>query len=145
MTASINTTDSDSLQMMMMQMYQKINAADKDGISGISKKELSSIDMGEDVGGAAFLKSLNEQFDALDKNKNGELAANEIFPQNLQNAQLGPPPGLEIASGQSEKLADKFGSGNFFGNAAAFAEKLLHAYKGSGGLANLTSALNIAG
>lgn len=145
MTASINATDSDSLQMMMMQMYQKINAADKDGISGISKKELSSIDMGDDVGGAAFLKSLNEQFDALDKDQNGELTAKEILPQNLQNSQMGPPPGLEIASSQSDSLADKFGSGNFFGNAAAFAEKLLHAYKGSGGLTNLASALNIAG
>lgn len=145
MTASINATDSDNLQMMMMQMYQKINAADTDGVKGISKKELSSIDVGDDVGGAAFLKSLNEQFDALDKDKNGELTAKEIFPQNLQSGQMGPPPGLEIASAHSENFADKFGSGNFFGKAAAFAEKLLHAYKGSGGLANLTSALNISG
>lgn len=145
MTVNINSIDTDNIQLMMAQMYQKLNAADTDGVSGLSKKELSSVNVGDDIGGAAFLKTLNEQFDALDKDKNGELTAKEIFPQDLLKKQMGPPPGLEIASKHSESFANKYQLGNFLENTAAFAGKLIRAYKGSGGLSNLASALNISG
>lgn len=138
MTTSINSTD--SIQLMMMQMYQKINAANTDGVSGLSKKELSSVNAGDDVGGAAFLKSLTEQFDALDKNQNGQLSAQEIFPPNALNGQMGIPPGLNLSSNSS----NSFNLNGTFGDLKDFAQKLINSYK-NGGLSGIASSVNIAG
>lgn len=138
MTTSINGTD--NIQLMMAQMYQKLNAANTDGVSGLSKKELSSVNPGDDVGGAAFLKSLTEQFDALDKNQNGQLSAQEIFPSENLNGQMGPPPGLDLSS----KAGNSFNLNEAFGDLKDFAQKLINTYKNSG-LSNLASSVNIAG
>lgn len=140
MTAGIQSTDTDNLQLMMAQMYQKLNAANTDGISGLSKKELSSINPGEDVGGATFLKSLTEQFDALDKDANGELSAQEIFPSDNLSGQMGPPPGLDLSS----KASSSFNLNGAFGDLKDFAQKLINSYK-NGGLSNIASSMNIAG
>lgn len=102
MVNSINSTDSDGLQLMMAQMYQKVNAANTDGIAGLSKSELSSIDMGNDKGGAAFLKSLSDQFDSLDADGNGQLTAKEVSSAKLPTGPFGPPPGMKIESSDSD-------------------------------------------
>lgn len=138
MTASINGTD--NIQLMMAQMYQKLNAANTDGVSGLSKKELSSINPGDDVGGAAFLKSLTEQFEALDKNQNGQLSAQEIFPPNVLNGQMGMPPGLDLNS----RAGNSFNFNGVFGDLKDFAQKLINSYK-NGGLSSIASSVNIAG
>lgn len=136
MTASINGTDNIQL---LTGMYQKLNAANTDGISGLSKKELSSVNPGDDIGGAAFLKSLTEQFDALDQNQNGQLSAQEIFPPNVFG-QMGMPPGLDLNS----KSGNSFNLNSAFGDLKDFAQKLINSYK-NGGLSNIASSVNIAG
>lgn len=110
MVSSINSNDSDNMQLLMVQMYQKVNAANTDGIAGLSKGELSSIDMGNDVGGAAFMKSLSEQFDALDSDGNGQLTANEVSAAKLPTDPMGPPPGLNIASSDDDDSTNLTGS-----------------------------------
>lgn len=101
MVSGISSTATDSIQLMMAQMYQKIGAADTDGTSGLSKDELSSIDSSSDAGGAAFLKSLSDQFDQLDTDGNGELSSSEIsLAKPPTGGQMGPPPGMQISSSE---------------------------------------------
>lgn len=97
MVSSIGNSDSGAVQLAMAVMYQKMNAANTDGISGLSKNELSSIDAGSDVGGSAFLKSLTSQFEQLDADSNGQLSEKEIASAK-PTGNMGPPPGLEIES-----------------------------------------------
>lgn len=79
MVSSIGSAEISSMQDILSLMYQKINAADTDGTTGLSKDELSSIDSFEDVGGSQFLKTLKDKFDELDTDANGELSTEEIF------------------------------------------------------------------
>lgn len=95
MLSSISSSAEDSIQLMMAQMLQKMNSADTDGSSGLSKDELSSIDTTGDIGGSAFLKSLVDQFSSLDSNGDGQLSSEEI---SLAKPPMGPPPGMEIDS-----------------------------------------------
>lgn len=104
MVSTISNTATDNIQLMM-QMFQKMKAADTDGTNGLSKSELSSIDSGSDTSGAAFLKSLTNQFDSLDADKNGQLSASEI-------ATAKPPEGGPAARSNSstdsiEQLLEK--------------------------------------
>jgi len=102
MVSSINNADSTGIQQLMAQMYQKMNAADTDGTKGLSKSELSSVASGSDVGGAAFLKSLTDQFDSIDADGNGQLSANEISSAKPPQGPMGPPPGLAIEGSVEE-------------------------------------------
>lgn len=97
MVSGISNTATDSIQLMMAQMYQKMNAADTDGTAGLSKSELSSIDTGDDKGGSAFLQSLSSQFDSLDADGNGQLSASEIASAKPPSGPMGPPPGMTIS------------------------------------------------
>lgn len=119
MVSSISSTES-SIQQLMAAMYQKMNAADTDGIAGLSKKELSSIDVGDDVGGGGFLQSLSAQFDKIDTDGNGQLSAKEISSAK-PTGPMGPPPGLELNATKSD---DATGSTN---SIEAMMEKLLKA------------------
>lgn len=99
MTSSISSTSQDSIQLMMAQMFQKMNAADTDGTKGLSKDELLSIDTSGDIGGSAFLQSLEKQFDSLDADGNGELSSDEISSAKPPTGgPMGPPPGMSIES-----------------------------------------------
>lgn len=123
MSSSINSTAQDAIQLMMQQMYQKMNAADTDGTAGLSKAELSSIDAGNDQGGAAFLKSLTEQFNSLDADGDGQLSAQEISNAKPLSEPLGPPPGMNIDSnGSTDSTGSISSSGNFL---ETMLEKLL--------------------
>jgi len=103
MVSSINNGGSDNMQLLMAQMFQKMNAADTDGVSGLSKSELSSIDTGSDKGGTGFLKSLSDQFDSLDADGNGQLSSDEIASAKPQGPPpMGPPPGMTIDSSDSD-------------------------------------------
>lgn len=99
MVNSISSSD-ENMQSLMIKMFQKIGAADTDGINGLSKNELSSINAGNDKRAAAFLKSLNEQFDALDTNENGQISSEEFASAKppCASGQMGPPPGMSISS-----------------------------------------------
>lgn len=110
MTSSISSTAQDSIQLMMQQMFKKMNAADTDGSKGLSLDELSSIDTSGDVGGAAFLKSLQEQFDTLDADGNGELSDAEISAAKPPEP-MGPPPGLSLESSDDSTTADDLVAG----------------------------------
>lgn len=105
MVSSIDYADSNAVQLAMAAMYQKLNAANTDGIAGLSKDELSSIDAGSDKGGSAFLKSLTDQFDQLDADGNGQLSGKEIASAKPKG-QMGPPPGLEIGSTNSSSSSN---------------------------------------
>ena len=94
MVSKISGND-DTMQLLMAQLYSKMNAADTDGTSGLSKNELSSVDAGDDVGGSAFLKSLTDQFDELDTDKDGQLSSSEISKAKPQEP-MGPPPGMNL-------------------------------------------------
>jgi len=109
MVSSISNADSDVVQLMMAQMYQKLNAGDTDGIKGLSKDELSSINSSNDVGSSAFLESLTEQFDSLDADRNGQLSANEIASVKPPSEPMGPPPGMSIP-GNEDNSDDLLGS-----------------------------------
>lgn len=140
MVSRINGED-DSIQTLMMQMMQNMKTADTDGAKGLSMDELSSIDAGSDVGGAAFLKSLTEQFETIDSNKNGQLATNEIV-QAIPHEPMGPPPGMNL--GKDTLSKDLSDLGESLGNvASSFMEKLVSTYKNSG-LSDLTSSLNLS-
>lgn len=103
MVSSINT-DSDSIQQMMAVTFQKLNAADTDGIRGLSKAELLSIDSTDGVGGTAFLKSLSEQFDTLDTDGNGQLSSEEIASVKPVDGPMGPPAGMDL--GETDENVD---------------------------------------
>jgi len=105
MISSIYDADSGAVQLAMAAMYQKMNSANTDGISGLSKDELSSIDTSGDVGASAFLKSLTDQFDKLDADANGQLSEKEIAFKKLPE-QMGPPPGMEISSSDTANSAN---------------------------------------
>lgn len=102
MVSGISSTAEDSIQLMMQQMLQKMKNADTDGTKGLSKTELSSIDTSKDQGGANFLKSLQEQFDTLDADGNGELSSSEISAAKPPMGSMGPPPGMSIESSEEE-------------------------------------------
>lgn len=146
MVSGINSTAEDNLQLMA-QMYQKLNKADTDGISGLSKGELSSIETGKDIGKTDFLKKLQEQFDALDTDGNGQLSADEIAKLKAQNGVAKMPYDINTASFDevSKKLGDLASSaGESLGKlTSSFVHKLMDSYK-SGGLSGLSS-INIAG
>lgn len=101
MVAGIGSSD-DTLKTMMTQLFSKMNKADTDGTSGLSKDELSSVNAGEDVGGAAFLSSLEEQFDELDSDKDGQLSFEEISNAKPPAGPMGPPPGMSMGSSEGE-------------------------------------------
>lgn len=155
MVSSISSNDSDSLKEMMALMYQKMGAADTDGISGLSKDELTSIKTGDDVDGASFLNSLLDQFDQLDSDKNGQLTNSEIATASPSEP-LGPPPGLNIEStdnnsadssisANAEKLKEDLGNlaGDFGKLSTSVLDKILSSYK-NGDLSNMVSSLNLA-
>lgn len=140
MVSKINGQD-DSIQALMMQMMQNMKSADTDGSKGLSLDELSSIDAGNDVGGSEFLKSLTEQFNALDANEDGQLTTNEIV-QARQLEQMGPPPGMDLGKHTLSEDLSEFGES--LGNAASsLLEKLVSTYK-NGGLSELASSLNLS-
>lgn len=97
MVSNITSSDnSSSLQAMMAEMQKKMKAADTDGIQGLSKDELASIDTSGDSGGAAFIKSLTSQFDKLDSDLDGQLSSSEVAAARPHHhGHMGPPPGLE--------------------------------------------------
>ena len=97
MVSSASSADSNALMQAMAMMQQKMSTANTDGVAGLSKDELSSIDSSNDTGGAAFLKSLTDQFDELDTDANGQLSKEEIAKAKPPE-KMGPPPGLEISS-----------------------------------------------
>lgn len=86
----------DNMQLMVAQMLQKMQSADTDGTTGLSKAELSSIDTSGNAGGSEFLKSLSNQFDKLDTDGDGELTSNEISMMKPPSGQMGLPAGMEI-------------------------------------------------
>lgn len=99
MVSSIGSSDDFSTQQLYATLFKKLGAADTDGTKGLSKTELSTIDFEGNVEGSAFLKSLNEQFEDLDTDKNGQLSADEISMVSSSD-NFGPPPGLELESSE---------------------------------------------
>lgn len=104
MVSSISSSSS-YIQQLMAEMMKNLASASTDKTSGVSQDELSSVSAGKDVGGANFLKTLSDNFDAIDTDGNGQLSSEEISSFNpTQKGQMGPPPGLvdELFSNDSD-------------------------------------------
>lgn len=87
--------NSSAINQLMSDIFKNVKAADTDGIGGLSKKELMSIDASGSVGKSAFLDSLATQFDSLDADANGQLTVDEMV-QSKPKGPMGPPPGLDL-------------------------------------------------
>jgi len=105
MVSSVSGTDSSSnIQQWIAQMAQKMKAADTDGTKGLSKAELSSIDTSGNTVGADFINALQQNFDKLDTNGDGQLssadASNAVKSAHHggRHHQMGPPPGMQIGN-----------------------------------------------
>ncbi|MGN1125233.1 MAG: EF-hand domain-containing protein [Candidatus Gastranaerophilaceae bacterium] len=98
MVATVSSIASNNdIQLMMAQMFSKMNKADNDGVKGLSLEELTSIDTSNDEGGAAFIKSLQEQFETLDANSDGQLSQEEMSYTKPTQDKLGMPAGMELS------------------------------------------------
>lgn len=98
MVATVSSIASNNdIQLMMAQMFSKMNKADNDGVKGLSLEELTSIDTSNDEGGAAFIKSLQEQFETLDANSDGQLSQEEMSYTKPTQDKLGMPAGMEFS------------------------------------------------
>ena len=144
------------MQLMMLRMQSKMQQADTDGLSGLSKAELASVDTGANLDAEAFLKTLTEKFDTIDKNQDGQLSTDEILKSTLQQP-LGPPPGLFLGNANSDnknvqsfaakamnKIYEQSGSelkDKISDLASTFIQKLIDKYK-DGGFSGLTSSLS---
>ena len=96
MVSSISSNDLSDIHQAMLEMYQKMGAANTDGNAGLSKSELSSIGSTSDIGDSSFLKSLTAQFDEIDTDRNGQISGKEISEIKAIQGAMGPPPGMEI-------------------------------------------------
>lgn len=93
-----------NMHQLMAEVMQKMNAADTDGVKGLSKDELSSITSVSGSGGNSFIESLNQRFEEIDGDANGQLTFDEIAKSKISEEPMGPPPGLDIDSEQAEEL-----------------------------------------
>lgn len=101
MTSSISS-NALSAQSYMDKMYQKLmDTTSTDGTAGLTKDELSSLGNnsnnidGTPIGGPTFFKALSQEFDSLDKNKDGKLTADEIPTATLNKV---TDPSSEMAT-----------------------------------------------
>ena len=98
MVATVSSIASNNdIQLMTAQMFSKMNKADNDGVKGLSLEEVTSIDTSNDEGGAAFIKSLQEQFETLDANSDGQLSQEEMSYTKPTQDKLGMPAGMELS------------------------------------------------
>ena len=164
MVAGIERNDN-AIQMLMLQLQNTMQKADTDGVSGLSKDELKSISAEKNTDAAAFLKSLNEQFDKIDSDSNGQLSAEELTNSPIVKSvlsQMGPPAGMIIESSSNnskttdysslidslasnyDKISSKLDSSGFKDNiknmAGNFMQKMFDQYKDVG-LNLVTSSL----
>lgn len=97
-----------------LSIEEMFSANDTDGTSGLSSEELASVDTGDDMGAANFIKNLTKDFDKIDTNQDSQLSKEEIDAAKPQ----GPPPGNR---GEGH-TADN--NGNSESNFSEFKEKL---------------------
>lgn len=136
MVQSISNAEA-GIQKLMTQMVQNLNNADTDGVKGLSKEELNSIDAKNNIAGAGFAKFLSSQFEKIDTDENGQLSAKEIASSKPlgQLGKLGAPTGLELNQNKSENALGNFPN--------SFVQKLLNAYQ-STNLSSVASSLSLA-
>jgi len=96
LVTSISSSNSSQIQELMAEMRKKMSDANTDGTDGLSKDELSSVDAGDDVGGANFLSSLQKNFDKIDSDSDGQLTDGEIEAAKPKGPPMGPPAGMFI-------------------------------------------------
>ncbi len=89
-----------AIQQLMFEFQKKMQSANTDGKTGLSKDELASINTGSDQGSANFLSVLTKNFDKLDTNGDGQLSQNEIQAARPahKHHHMGPPPGMMMDS-----------------------------------------------
>lgn len=66
-------------------LMNALSSADTDGVSGLSKDELASINTNHHRGRAHFIKNLTNNFDKFDTNQDGQLSMDEIAASRVQN------------------------------------------------------------
>lgn len=150
MVSAISGSSSDEMKILAQDLLNKIKNADKDGIEGLSKSELSSINTGNSTHEADFLSILNDNFDKIDTDADGQLT-NEEISAIKPPPPMGPPPGLQIenmTASSDTSSSGKSDEESFWEKFSDFALKELNkAYqsaKDSGALAKLASSLDLA-
>lgn len=110
-----------------MSIENLTSTGDKDGVEGLSKDELSSINTNDKNGTANLIDNLIENFDALDTNQDGQLSAEEIQAEKPEE----PTKKAESATSGStqddsafENAKDQIGKFSDF-----FVKQLVNAYK----------------
>lgn len=126
MVASISSTDSNNIKQTIAEMYLKMKAADTDGVKGLSRQELASIDTGGTAAGSAFLHALQEQFDKLDADKNGQISENDMKITVLNQLSSQGATSINSNIGNSNNLGGMLGSFS-----KSLAKNLLSNYKGN--------------
>jgi Ca2+-binding EF-hand superfamily protein len=86
-----NINISNNIQQSVAEIYKQMRAADTDGIKGLSKDELSSVDTSKSSEGASFIQTLSDEFDNLDIDENGQLSGSEMS--------FGKPPKIKLQAG----------------------------------------------
>lgn len=139
MVSNINNTDLSNVQQMISEMYKKIKTADTDGVDGLSKKELASINTSNKIS-SAFLQTLSEQFDKLDADKNGQLSKSDLetaISKQFSHQEIAATTFNNNNLGNLSTFGDTLGSFS-----RSFVQKALSEYKGSD-LIGLASSLRV--
>ena len=83
------------MQQIRQQMQQKFQAADTDGVTGLSQEELSSLSeqfKSEGKENTPFVDKLQENFEQFDSNSDGQLTKDEV-QSGMEAAGMRPPGG----------------------------------------------------
>lgn len=98
MVSSMYSIDASDI-VQMFKLYNKMKSADTDGVQGLSKAELSSIDTGANSVESDFLQALSACFDKLDSDGDGELSRNEIVT-GISSHAINPPTGSQLSAAE---------------------------------------------
>lgn len=128
------------IEKLLAQTYQKFNAADVDGASGLSRAELASISSEGNSTQDKFIDLLIDQFSELDLNSDNQLSKKEIAEVEAFN--MGPPAGFKLESAGADNMFNDFKerAGEF---SKALLKQVMNSYS-SNGLSSILSSLNIS-
>lgn len=147
-TDAVSSTNSDSSAKKL-----DLSAADTDGVSGLSKTELSSVDTSSDPKATGFLNELSKNFDKIDTNGDGQLSTDEINaakPHHGHHHTASQTTAQATTDTSSSANSQSSSNGNSSSNGSStltnlseyLLKQLLSSYKDN--ISNVSSALNLA-
>ena len=110
-----------------------VSSSDTDKSGSLSADELKAINAGGNAGKAGFVGDLVKNFSQYDTDKDGSLSQNEMLAAMPKDASQQATTAMSGGSNSLSGLED---------NLKSFMDKLVSAYKDSGGLTTVASALS---